>query len=45
MIGALVAVRREFGEALVDEGEPAVDLGDHALRRLFLFGDAIRHAL
>ena len=42
MIGAFVAIRRELGEALVDQRETAVDLGDHALRCAFLLGDPAR---
>ena len=44
MIGALVAVGRELREALVDHGQAAVDLGNHALRRAFLLGDVARQS-
>ena len=39
VVGALVAVRRKLGEALVDQRQAAVDLGDHPLRGAVLLGD------
>ena len=45
VVGALVAVRRKLGEALVDHGQAAVDLRDHLLRGAFLFGDPVRQRL
>ena len=45
MVGALVAVRRKLGEALVDHGQAAVDLRDHLLRGAVLFGDPVRQRL
>ena len=44
-VGALVAVRGELGEALVDQAEAAVDLRDHPLRRAILLGDPLRQRL
>ena len=35
-------MRGELGEALVDQRQPALDLGDHPLRRAVLLGDALR---
>ena len=45
MRGTFVAVGRELGEALIDQREPAVDLGDHPLRRAFLLRNASREAV
>ena len=44
MVRALVAIGGELGEALVDQRQAAVDLGDHALRGAILLGDAARQA-
>ena len=45
MVRAFVAMGCEFSEALVDDGEPALDLRHHPLRCLFLLCDAVSHSL
>ena len=44
MGGAFVPLRSELGEALVDQHQAAVDLGDHPLRCAFLLRDFTRQA-
>src|SRR5437764_30173 len=44
MVGALVPLRRELREALVNQSEATIDFGKHVLRSAILLGDTARQA-